>query len=353
MLLTFLCNKMKELLSKPNQITIIRVLLIPIFAYFLLSGLPYKDYIAAFIFIVLSLSDAIDGYIARKNKQTTKIGQIIDPIADKLLIAAALISLIGRIQLWMAIVIITREIIITVARILFLPKKVVIPASKLGKIKTISQVIAIVAVILNVPFNWWLMLTAVMITVASGLDYLIKMGRLIGKNVLNLPNIITSFRLLLIPLFVAEVAKSNMNSALIIFTIFILSDKLDGISARLTQHITKFGKIYDVFTDFTGIVSALITFILTGILELYWIAVYFLPVTVIVGIRMLNYLKLNQDHPHAIRKFFIGLTYTTGIAIMIDFVYAFQMLVLVAVLAYTYMFIEIYGLFTKYKPSEG
>jgi len=172
---------MKDLFSKPNQITFIRILLIPIFVMFLMLELPYKNYIAAFIFILLSLSDAIDGYIARKHKQITGIGKIIDPIADKLLIGAALIFLIGRIQLWMAVVIIARELIITIARLLFLPKKV-ISASILGKIKTISQIVAIVAVILNAPFNWWLMLIAVIITVISGLDYLIKMVRTPTKS---------------------------------------------------------------------------------------------------------------------------------------------------------------------------
>ena len=146
---------MKDIFSTPNVITYLRILLIPIFVVFLLLDMPYKNYIAAFIFIILSLSDALDGYIARKHRKVTNIGKIIDPIADKLLIAAALIFLIGRIQLWMAIVIIVRELVITIARILFLPKKVVIPASILGKVKTISQIVAIVAVILNAPFNWW------------------------------------------------------------------------------------------------------------------------------------------------------------------------------------------------------
>ena len=170
---------MKDLFSKPNQITFIRILLIPVFVAFLLTDLQYKNYIAAFIFIVLSLTDALDGYIARKHKLITGIGKILDPIADKLLISAALIFLIGRIQLWMAIVIIARELIITFARLSFLPKKIVIPASILGKIKTITQIIAIVAVILNIPFNLWLMFIAVIITVVSGLDYLIKMRRLL------------------------------------------------------------------------------------------------------------------------------------------------------------------------------
>ena len=136
---------MEGLFSKPNQITFIRILLIPFFVLFLLLEIPYKNYIAAFIFIILSLSDAFDGYIARKKQQVTGIGKILDPIADKLLISAALIFLIGRIELWMAVVIIARELIITALRMFFLPKKVVISASYLGKIKTISQIIAIVS----------------------------------------------------------------------------------------------------------------------------------------------------------------------------------------------------------------
>ncbi len=79
---------MRDIFLKPNQITIIRVLLIPIFVYFLLSEFPYKEYLSAFIFIVLSLSDALDGYIARKRREITEIGKLIGPIADKLLIFA-------------------------------------------------------------------------------------------------------------------------------------------------------------------------------------------------------------------------------------------------------------------------
>ncbi|MAE42459.1 CDP-diacylglycerol--glycerol-3-phosphate 3-phosphatidyltransferase [Candidatus Woesearchaeota archaeon] len=335
---------MKDLFSKPNQITFIRILLIPIFVMFLLMDLPYKNYIAAFIFIILSLSDALDGYIARKKQQITNIGKILDPIADKLLISTALIFLflIGSIQLWMAAVIIVRELVITALRIFFLPKRVVISASYLGKIKTVSQIIAIVAVILNAPLNWWLMLIAVIITIVSGFDYITKMGKLRGENVLNLPNLITTFRLFLIPLFLINLVKANMNSALIIVAIFILSDKLDGISARVTQQITKFGSGYDVFTDFVGIVSAYIVFSLTGMINLYWIVIFIIPTVIIAIIRLFNYIKIKQDRPYAFRKFFVGVVYVTGIAIIIDFIYAFQMLVLAALLVYVYMFIEIY-----------
>ena len=333
---------MKDLFSKPNQITIIRILLIPVFVMFLLMDLPYKNYIAAFIFIVLSLSDALDGYIARKKQQITGIGKIIDPIADKLLIATALIFLIGRIQLWMAVIIIVRELVITVARLFFLPKKVVISASILGKIKTVSQIIAILAVILNVPFNWWFMLIAVIITVVSGLDYLVKMGKLMGENALNMPNIITTFRLLLIPLFIINMIKLNINFALIIFAIIVLSDKLDGISARITEQITKFGRIYDSFTDFTLVISSVIVFYIMGLLNFFWIITLIIPSIILMITKTLYFSKLKEIHSNPLGKIVIGISYVTIVAIVIDFVYKFHILVLVAILAYVYMIFDIY-----------
>ena len=333
---------MKDLLSKPNQITFIRILLIPLFVIFLLMDLPYRDYIAAFIFIILSLSDALDGYIARKHKQVTGIGKIIDPIADKLLISAALIFLIGRIQLWMAVVIIIRELVITVARLFFLPKKVVIPASKLGKIKTISQIIAILTVILSVPFNWWFMFIAVIITVVSGLDYLIKMGRLMGENVLNIPNLITTFRLLLIPLFIINLIESNINFALIIVTIIILFDKLDGISARLTEQITKFGRIYDSFTDFILVVSSYIAFYIAGSLNFFWVVLFVIPSIILTITKIMYFSKLKEVHSTPLGKIVIGISYVAILALVINFVYTFQILVLAAILAYAYMVVDTY-----------
>ena len=344
---------MKELFSKPNQITFIRILLIPIFVMFLLLDLPYRDYIAAFIFIILSISDAFDGYLARKKRQTTKIGKIIDPIADKLLIATALIFLIGRVQLWMAVVIIARELIITVARILFLPKKIVIPASRLGKIKTISQIIAIVAVILNMPFNWWLMLIAVIITVVSGLDYLIKIGGLMGENVFNFSNIITTLRFLLIPLFIINLVGQNKNFALAVFTIIVLSDKLDGISARLMVQITKFGRIYDSFTDFMLVISSGIAFYLIGILEFFWIAVYSIPSLFLIITKAVYFSKYNEISSSPMGKILIGLSYVTIGATIINFAYKFYMLVLLAVIAYAYMAVDIYKISASRKSKSS
>ena len=161
-------------MNLPNKITILRILLIPVFIAILYMKVKYIEYIAALVFIILALTDALDGYIARKTKQITRLGKLIDPLADKLLVSAALIFLIGRgIPAWMAFVIIAREFIVTGLR-LVLSDKITIHASKWGKIKTISQIIAIVTVIINIPYNWYFMLIAVILTLVSGMDYLIK-----------------------------------------------------------------------------------------------------------------------------------------------------------------------------------
>jgi len=342
-----ICRKMEHIFSKPNQITFIRILLIPVFVMFLLIDIAYRDYIAAFIFIILSLSDALDGYIARKKSQVTGIGKIIDPIADKLLISSALIFLIPRVELWMAVVIIAREIIITIARIFFLPRGVIISASNLGKIKTISQIIAIVAVILNVPFNWWLMLIAVIITIVSGLDHLIKMGKLSGENVINIPNLITTFRLLLIPLFIINLIKSNVNYALVIFTVIALSDKLDGISARIAKHVTKFGRIYDAFIDFILIVSSLIAFYIMGLLELSWILILLIPPALLTLTKISHYRKLKETASSTLGKVVVGISYVAIFSIIIDFIYKFEILVIVALLAYSYVIVDVYKIWVK------
>ncbi len=159
----------------PNKITILRIALIPVFIFLLYIKVKYIEYIVAVVFIILALTDALDGYIARKRKQVTRLGELIDPLADKLLISAALIFLIERgVPTWMAFVIIAREFAVTGLRLSASAKNVIIAASKWGKIKTISQIVAIVAVIINFPYNWYFMLVAVILTVISGVDYFIK-----------------------------------------------------------------------------------------------------------------------------------------------------------------------------------
>ncbi len=158
-----------------NKITILRILLIPIFIILLYVKIKYIDYIAAIAFIILALTDVLDGYIARKRDEITRLGKLIDPLADKLLISAALIFLIGRgVPAWMAFIIIAREFAVTGLRLSASAKNITIQASKWGKLKTFSQIAAIVAILINFPFNWYFMLVAVILTVISGIDYFVK-----------------------------------------------------------------------------------------------------------------------------------------------------------------------------------
>ncbi|NLB88773.1 MAG: CDP-diacylglycerol--glycerol-3-phosphate 3-phosphatidyltransferase [Syntrophomonadaceae bacterium] len=171
-------------MNLPNILTIFRIILIPIFVIILLVKIPYGDLIAAIIFIVAALTDSLDGYLARKWKQVTKLGIILDPLADKMLITAALISLVefGRIPGWIAVVILAREFAVTGLRTVKAEEGVIIPASNMGKIKTISQIIAVLLVIsqniyqpyIGIPLGLWAMYLAVTITVWSGIEYFYK-----------------------------------------------------------------------------------------------------------------------------------------------------------------------------------
>jgi CDP-diacylglycerol--glycerol-3-phosphate 3-phosphatidyltransferase len=171
-------------MNLPNSLTIIRIILIPIFVVILLVRIPYGDYIAALIFSVAALTDSLDGYLARKRKEVTTLGVILDPLADKLLITAALISLVelARIPGWTAIVILGREFAVTGLRAIKAEQGIVIPASWMGKVKTISQIVAILLVLLeksfqqffSFPIGLWMLYLAVAITVVSGIQYFYK-----------------------------------------------------------------------------------------------------------------------------------------------------------------------------------
>lgn len=145
----------------------------------------YGSYIAAAIFILASSTDAVDGYIARKKKLVTRFGKFLDPIADKLLVTAALLALVqnGQVNGWAAMLIISREFIVTGLRLVAASEGIVIAASKLGKLKTLIQDIAIVATLLNnfpislisdFQFDNYAMLLAVIITIVSLIDYIKK-----------------------------------------------------------------------------------------------------------------------------------------------------------------------------------
>lgn len=172
-----------------NRLTLARIFLVPIFMIILISRIPYGKYLAAVVFIIAASTDGLDGYIARKNNMVTKLGKFMDPLADKLLITAALISLVELrgIPAWVAVLIIGRELAVTGLRAIVASDGVVIAASKLGKYKTVSQIVAIVAMLVdNYPFRFWgipfdviAMTVAVIFTIWSGVDYFLKAQHLL------------------------------------------------------------------------------------------------------------------------------------------------------------------------------
>jgi CDP-diacylglycerol---glycerol-3-phosphate 3-phosphatidyltransferase len=169
-------------LNVPNLLTVVRILLVPVVVVALLEGTPNADMLAAVVFAVAAFTDGLDGYIARSRGSVTTFGKMMDPLADKLLIIAPLVSLVSleRVAAWVAMVIIAREFAVTALRMLAVEQGVVIPASTLGKLKTITQVAAIFAVIAVSSTPLWvdlLVYLAVLTTVASGADYFFGLRR--------------------------------------------------------------------------------------------------------------------------------------------------------------------------------
>ena len=186
-------------MNLPNSLTITRIFLVPLLVVVLLTkvkgplilGLP-KDIVGAMIFALASLTDWADGYLARRRKQITPLGQVIDPLADKLLTSAALISLVQMdlAQSWMVAVIIGREFAVTTLRSLAYARGVVMPASPLGKIKMVAQVVAILALILahgQMPGTFLIGQAALWVVVAtalvSGADYFRRFNAILNPRV--------------------------------------------------------------------------------------------------------------------------------------------------------------------------
>ena len=170
------------LVNIPNALTVMRLMLVPIFGYFLLVApqTGVNQWISATVFLVAALTDFIDGLWARRYGLITNFGKIADPIADKALIGTALVglSLIGDIAWWVTAVILVREIAVTLLRFRVI-KRGVIPASRGGKVKTVSQIVAIVAYL--IPLGGWVIVVAntaigvaLALTVLTGIDYAAK-----------------------------------------------------------------------------------------------------------------------------------------------------------------------------------
>ena len=169
-------------MNLPNKLTTFRVILIPCFVFFMLAPnmTGINHYIAAAIFIVASLTDLLDGKIARKYNLVTNFGKFMDPLADKLLVCSAMICLIqtGQLAAWIVVIIIAREFIISGFRLIASDNGVVIAASYWGKFKTTFQMVMICLMIANFPqlqiLTDIIMWIALILTVVSLIDYLVK-----------------------------------------------------------------------------------------------------------------------------------------------------------------------------------
>lgn len=170
-------------MNLPNKLTIFRVILIPFFVFFMLA--PYfpdnGKYIAVAIFIIASLTDMLDGKIARKYNLVTNFGKFMDPLADKLLVCSAMICLVatGQLASWIVIIIISREFIISGFRLIAADNGIVIAASYWGKFKTVSQMALIIVLIMDLGGVWNVVGTvltwvALLLTIVSLIDYIAK-----------------------------------------------------------------------------------------------------------------------------------------------------------------------------------
>ena len=180
-------------MNVPNRLTILRVIMIPLFVVAMLwTTLPFSDYIAAVLFIGACITDFFDGYLARKYDQVTTFGKFMDPLADKLLVCAALICFLADadsdMPVWVVIIIISREFIISGFRLVAAEKGVAISASYWGKVKTVVQMIMSILLIIDFTYpvfriiNAVFIYAAVILTVISLVDYIYK-NRDIMKDV--------------------------------------------------------------------------------------------------------------------------------------------------------------------------
>ncbi len=171
-------------MNLPNALSLVRIFLIPVLVVFLIVVPRPYNLSAAAVFLVAVLTDWLDGRIARSMRQVTTLGKLLDPVADKLLIAASLISLVqvGRVPAWMVVLIVGRDLAITGLRGIAASQNVVIQASDFGKATMIAEVIAVALLIVNwpmfsVPLGKAILAVAILLSLVSGVDYFQKFWR--------------------------------------------------------------------------------------------------------------------------------------------------------------------------------
>ena len=177
-------------MNTPNKLTLMRTLMVPIFVLCMYLDFNNSRIVATIIFAIASFTDFLDGYLARRDNLVTNFGKFADPLADKILVCSAMIMLVstGEMPAWAVIIIIAREFTITGFRIIAASENITIAASPLGKFKTVTQLISNILLLTGIekfrPIGMGIFYLAVVFTVISGADYLIK-----NKKVLDLENI--------------------------------------------------------------------------------------------------------------------------------------------------------------------
>jgi CDP-diacylglycerol--glycerol-3-phosphate 3-phosphatidyltransferase len=195
-------------MNLPNSLSLARIFFVPLLVVVLLTKFEgrvilgvRKELVGAAIFALASLTDWLDGYLARRRKQVTALGQFIDPLADKLLTIAAFISLVqmGLAPAWMVAIIIGREFAVTALRSLAYARNVAVPASDLGKIKMVAQVVAILALILGreqlqgfVVIGQMALWVVVVAAILSGADYFRRFNRLVLPRAVDMPSALSA-----------------------------------------------------------------------------------------------------------------------------------------------------------------
>ena len=177
------------MLNVPNLLTICRILLVPPLVVVLLTKFPGKEFVGLGLFLLAALMDFLDGFLARRRNQVTRLGTLLDPAADKILLSAAFISLVELdhelVPAWIVVVIIARELAVSSLRSFAAAENLVIPAGMSGKIKTFLQIVSVALLIIYqqlgqfrhlAPISLWV---ALVVTVYSGIEYFVRFGRLI------------------------------------------------------------------------------------------------------------------------------------------------------------------------------